>query len=131
MCDTSNGNVSEHKPASVAPPFVLASYCEWIAAAASDAPQGDAVERLNRIPGVRCPRPDGAFYAFPDVRAVTHDTKALAERLLYEEKVVVSPGEAFGPRSAGFLRLSYASSDGALTEGLDRLAVGLAKTRGA
>jgi aspartate/methionine/tyrosine aminotransferase len=89
------------------------------------------VERLNRIPGVRCPRPDGAFYTFPDVRAVTHETKALAERLLYEEKVVVSPGEAFGPRAAGFLRLSYASSDGALTEGLDRLAVGLAKTRGA
>ena len=34
------------------------------------------VERLGRIPGVRCPRPDGAFYAFPDVRAITHDTPA-------------------------------------------------------
>ena len=33
------------------------------------------VERLGRIPGVRCPTPDGAFYAFPDVRAVTHDTR--------------------------------------------------------
>jgi aspartate/methionine/tyrosine aminotransferase len=87
------------------------------------------VERLNRMPGVRCPRPDGAFYVFPDVRGVTRDTKALAERLLYEEKVVVSPGESFGSRSAGFIRLSYASSGAALEEGLDRLAAGLAKTR--
>ena len=85
------------------------------------------VERLNRMPGVHCPKPDGAFYVFPDVRGVTRDTKTLAERLLYEEKVVVSPGESFGPRSAGYLRLSYASSDQALGEGLDRLATGLGK----
>jgi aminotransferase len=87
------------------------------------------VERLNRMPGVRCPRPDGAFYAFPDVRAITRDTRALAERLLFDHRVVVSPGEAFGPRSAGFLRLSYASSDEDLAEGLDRLAAGLAAAR--
>jgi aspartate/methionine/tyrosine aminotransferase len=83
------------------------------------------VERLNRIPGVRCPRPEGAFYAFPDVRAITTDTVALADRLLFDHGVVVSPGEAFGPRSAGFLRLSYASSEADLVEGLDRLEAGL------
>jgi aminotransferase len=83
------------------------------------------VDRLNRMPGVRCPRPDGAFYVFPDVRAITTDTVALVERLLVDRKVVVSPGEAFGPRSAGFLRLSYASSEAHLEEGLDRLAAGL------
>jgi aspartate/methionine/tyrosine aminotransferase len=87
------------------------------------------VERLNRIPGVRCPRPDGAFYVFPDVRAITTDTRTLAERLLFDHGVVVSPGEAFGPRSAGFLRLSYASSEAALTEGLTRLEAGLARAR--
>lgn len=87
------------------------------------------VERLNRMPGVRCPRPDGAFYAFPDVQAITRDTRGLAERLLFEHRVVVSPGEAFGPRSAGFLRLSYASSDEDLAEGLDRLEAGLAAVR--
>ena len=86
------------------------------------------VERLNRMPGVRCPRPDGAFYVFPDVRAVTTDTVSLAERLLFDHKVVVSPGEAFGPNSAGFLRLSYASSDAHLAEGLDRLEAGLRDT---
>jgi aspartate/methionine/tyrosine aminotransferase len=83
------------------------------------------VERLNRMPGVRCPRPDGAFYAFPDVRAITGDTRALAERLLFDHRVVVSPGEAFGPGSGGFLRLSYASSDEDLAEGLGRLEAGL------
>jgi aminotransferase len=87
------------------------------------------VERLGRIPGVRCPRPDGAFYAFPDVRAVTDDTRSLAERLLFDHRVVVSPGEAFGPRSGGFLRLSYASSDEDLAEGLTRLETGLAAAR--
>jgi aminotransferase len=85
------------------------------------------VERLRAMPGVRCPRPDGAFYVFPDVRAITTDTRALAERLLLDHGVVVSPGEAFGPRSAGFLRLSYASSDAHLAEGLDRMAAGLAR----
>jgi aspartate aminotransferase len=80
------------------------------------------------MPGVRCPRPDGAFYVFPDVRAITSDTRTLAERLLVDHGVVVSPGEAFGPRAAGFLRLSYASSDAHLAEGLDRMAAGLART---
>jgi aminotransferase len=87
------------------------------------------VERLRRMPGVRCPVPDGAFYAFPDVRAVTHDTGALAERLLFDHRVVVSPGEAFGPRSGGFLRLSYAASDADVAEGLARLEAGLAAAR--
>lgn len=87
------------------------------------------VERLGRMPGVRCPRPDGAFYAFPDVRGVTHDTVRLAEQLLFDHRVVVSPGEAFGPQSGGFLRLSYATSDEDLAEGLTRLETGLAAAR--
>jgi aspartate/methionine/tyrosine aminotransferase len=89
------------------------------------------VERLKRIPGVRCPVPDGAFYAFPDVHAITRNTQHLAERLLFDHRVVVSPGEAFGPRSGGFLRLSYAASDTDLTEGLARLETGLTAVRGA
>jgi aspartate/methionine/tyrosine aminotransferase len=87
------------------------------------------IERMRRIHGVRCPVPDGAFYAFPDVRAITRDTGRLAERLLFDHKVVVSPGEAFGPRSAGFLRLSYAASDADLAEGLGRLEAGLNAAR--
>ena len=60
---------------------------------------------------------------------MTHDTRRLAERLLFDHKVVVSPGEAFGPRSGGFLRLSYASSDDDLAEGLTRLEAGIGAAR--
>jgi aspartate/methionine/tyrosine aminotransferase len=64
-----------------------------------------------------------------DVRAVTRDTATLAERLLFDHRVVVSPGEAFGPQSGGFLRLSYATSDEDLAEGLTRLESGLGAAR--
>src|SRR5262249_2104949 len=87
------------------------------------------VERLGRIAGVRCPRPDGAFYAFPDVRALIQDTVNLAERLLFDHNVVLPAGEGFGPQAGGFLRLSYATSDEDLAEGLTRLETGLAAAR--
>jgi aspartate aminotransferase len=120
--------------ASCTPPFV-----QWAAQAAleHDAPTRDdymerfrrKVERLSaglaRIEGINVVPPAGAFYVFPDVRAIATDTVALADRLLSDHKVVVSPGEAFGPGSGGFLRLSYASSDQMLSEGLTRLADGL------
>src|SRR5437899_902323 len=70
------------------------------------------VDGLNGLPGVRCPRPDGAFYAFPDVRQVEEraglSTRQLAARLLEEHGVAVLPGTDFGPGGAGHLRLSFA-----------------------
>ena len=91
------------------------------------------VEGLNSISGFSCPTPEGAFYAYVDVRAAlaggsraqeisgrTPRTSAeLAEIILEEAKVAVVPGEAFGP--SGFLRLSYALGDEDLTTGLDRI----------
>ncbi|MBE3574686.1 MAG: pyridoxal phosphate-dependent aminotransferase [Firmicutes bacterium] len=92
------------------------------------------VQRLQRIPGVRCPMPEGAFYAFPDVsqlfgrrwpgqnaypERVIHSSRDLAELLLEVGKVAVVPGEAFGePRC---LRLSYATSMENILKGLDRM----------
>ena len=87
------------------------------------------VDGLNAIPGVRCPLPGGAFYAFPDLRAVTGDTVAFCDRLLFEHGLVVSPGEAFGPGSGGFLRLSYASADEAIETALPRIAQAVERTR--
>ncbi len=62
------------------------------------------VDGLNGLPGVRCPRPDGAFYAFPDVRQVEEraglSTRQLAARLLEEHGVAVLPGTDFGPGGA-------------------------------
>jgi len=86
------------------------------------------VEMLSTIPGVRCPTPAGAFYAYPDVRGVlgrairghVPTTSAeLAEVLLEEVEVAVVPGEAFGP--GGYLRLSYALADDDLVEGVSRI----------
>lgn len=86
------------------------------------------VAGLNEITGFSCPTPEGAFYAYVDVRGAlgreiagrTPQTSAeLAELILEEAKVAVVPGEAFGP--SGFLRLSYALGDEDLATGLRRL----------
>ena len=81
------------------------------------------VEKLRAIPGVRCPEPEGAFYAFPDFTAFLGDrfgsTLDLAAWILDEVKVALVPGEAFG--APGCVRLSYALSDDDMLRGLDRL----------
>lgn len=86
------------------------------------------VEGLNAIDGIEVPTPQGAFYAYADVRGLlgkniagsTPETSAdLAELILHHAKVAVVPGEAFGP--SGYLRLSYALGDTDLAEGIDRL----------
>jgi aspartate aminotransferase len=86
------------------------------------------VRMLNEIPGVECPEPTGAFYAYPSVKGVlgrqvggrTPRTSAeLAEVILDEAEVAVVPGEAFG--APGYLRLSYALGDDDLAEGVGRI----------
>ena len=75
---------------------------------------------LERIPGIRYARPDGAFYYFVDVRQ--HGSAIeLAHRLLVKRKVVTIPGEAFGENGAGWLRLSFACTDEGIREGLHRI----------
>ena len=92
------------------------------------------LELLNAIPGVECPEPEGAFYAFPSVakllgRPIRSHTPAssleLAAVILGEVKVAVVPGEAFG--ASGYLRLSYALADYELEEGVGRIAALLAE----
>jgi aspartate/methionine/tyrosine aminotransferase len=80
------------------------------------------VSALERIAGVRCKSPDGAFYAFPDVRALPIPAGALADRLLEEEGVAVLDGAGFGARGAGHLRFSFAASLEDLQEAADRFA---------
>jgi aspartate/methionine/tyrosine aminotransferase len=84
---------------------------------------------LNECPGVTCVEPEGAFYAFPSVRAllgrrlhgrVVQSSLDVADAALDHVKVAVVPGEAFG--APGYLRLSYAMSEDAMVEGVSRLA---------
>jgi aspartate aminotransferase len=79
------------------------------------------VEGLNRIPGFRCHRPDGAFYCFPDIRGTGATDRELARRLLVEGGVAVMPGSLFGAGGAGHLRFSYAASMDRIQEGLRRV----------
>jgi aspartate aminotransferase len=68
------------------------------------------VDGLNRLPGVTCKMPDGAFYVFPNVKAVGMPVAELQSRLLDEAGVACLPGTAFGAFGEGYLRLSYANS---------------------
>ena len=94
------------------------------------------VRLLNEIPGVECPEPFGAFYAYPSVKALigkqlrgrTIESSAqLAELVLDEVGVAVVPGEAFG--TPGYFRLSYALGDEDLEKGVGRLAGLLAEAQ--
>ncbi|MBV9224641.1 MAG: pyridoxal phosphate-dependent aminotransferase [Acidobacteriaceae bacterium] len=76
---------------------------------------------LNRIPGFRCPMPEGAFYAFPSVRNTGVPSKDLADLLLNEAGVACLGGESFGDYGEGYLRFSYANSLENLLEAARRI----------
>jgi aspartate/methionine/tyrosine aminotransferase len=84
------------------------------------------VDGLNRLPGVSCRMPGGAFYAFPNIRGTGIASRDLARRLLEEAHVALVPGEGFGDNGRGFLRVSYAASSGEIEEALARMAKFLA-----
>jgi len=81
------------------------------------------LKALNEIPGLRCPKPEGAFYAFPDVRGcLGGQLKTSADfvnELLEKEHTVVTDGAGFG--ADGFIRISYATSLDRLREGIERI----------
>jgi aspartate/methionine/tyrosine aminotransferase len=79
------------------------------------------VDGLNAIPGMRCARPEGAFYAFPNIEGTGFDEHELADRLLSEAGVAVLPGTAFGKAGKGFIRLAYTQSEDELKLGLGRI----------
>ena len=79
------------------------------------------VDGLNAIPGVRCQRPHGAFYVFPDVAGTGLSGAELAHRLLYDAGVCVLAGTAFGGVGVDHLRISYANSRDNLAEALRRM----------
>jgi aspartate/methionine/tyrosine aminotransferase len=79
------------------------------------------VAGLNRIPGIRCREPQGAFYVFPNVTALGVKVDDLAQRILDQAGVALLPGTAFGANGEGYLRLSYATSMENLEQGLERI----------
>ena len=79
------------------------------------------VDGLNEIPGVRCARPQGSFYAFPNIMGTGFDERELADRLLTEAGVAVLPGTAFGAAGKGYIRLAYTQSEDELKRGLKQI----------
>jgi aspartate/methionine/tyrosine aminotransferase len=79
------------------------------------------VDGLNAIPGIRCLRPSGAFYAFPDVAGTGLSGAELADRLLHEAGVCVLSGTGFGEVGTHHVRISYANSRENLSLALERI----------
>lgn len=119
--------------------FICAPHASQVAALAALTPEAEAEAQANlavyaenrrmmleRLPAMgfdRIAPPDGAFYVYADVSALTHDSAALAADILDKAGVAVTPGVDFDPvRGAETLRFSYARSTGDIAEGLDRLA---------
>jgi len=78
------------------------------------------VKTFNNM-GLECFNPEGAFYVFPCIKSTGLSSEEFCERLLFEEKIAVVPGNAFGESGEGFIRVSYAYSVKHLIEALKRI----------
>jgi aspartate/methionine/tyrosine aminotransferase len=79
------------------------------------------VDRLNHIPGITCPMPAGAFYVMPDLSGLKVTSARDFANQLLENGVAALPGTDFGRYGEGYLRISYATAQAKLVEGLDRI----------
>jgi aspartate aminotransferase len=99
--------------------------------AAFDARRKVVVEGLNKLPGVSCATPKGAFYAFPNIKATGWKAKPLASTLLDEAGVAIIGGPDFGILGEGYVRLSYANSRENIVKALGRMGEFLASRKAA
>ena len=83
------------------------------------------VDGLNTIPGFTCQKPQGAFYAFPNITGTGMDSSELANLILEKAGVALLPGSAFGQYGEGYLRLSYANSIENIEKGIERIRLAL------
>jgi aspartate aminotransferase len=79
------------------------------------------VDGLNRLPGISCATPKGAFYAFPNVKRTGWKAKPLASTLLEEASVALIGGPDFGVLGEGYMRVSYANSTENILRALNRV----------
>jgi len=78
------------------------------------------VDGLSRLPGVRCRKPEGAFYVFPNIEATGLTSEAFAARML-EGGVALLPGTAFGDHGRGYVRLAFTNSLEAIDRALESM----------
>jgi aspartate/methionine/tyrosine aminotransferase len=89
------------------------------------------VDGLNKLPGVSCIMPKGAFYAFPNIKQTGWKAKPLATSMLDDTGVALIGGPDFGILGEGYLRLSYANSTENILKALDRMGEFLSKRKAA
>lgn len=89
------------------------------------------VEGLNKLPGVSCATPKGAFYAFPNIKQTGWKAKALASALLEDAGVATIGGPDFGILGEGYMRISYANSTANIVKALGRMGEFLANRKAA
>ena len=108
---------------------------QWAGLAALEGPQNDVdtmmaafanrrtrvVDGLNALPGISCIMPEGAFYAFPNIKQTGFKAKDLASKLLEETGVALIGGPDFGILGEGYIRVSYAASQEQIDEALERV----------
>src|SRR3546814_9021799 len=78
------------------------------------------VAGLNAIPGIGCIKPEGAFYAFPNIGGTGLTARQMQDGLLEQAGVATIAGTSFGRHGEGYLRLSFAASAEAIAEALGR-----------
>jgi len=79
------------------------------------------VRELNQVPGFRCPSPDGAFYAWVNIKDTGISAEEVCRIMLEEAGVAAIPGAAFGPAGRDFVRFSFASSNATLHDAVERI----------
>src|SRR6187455_2304598 len=89
------------------------------------------VDGLNKLPGVSCATPKGAFYAFPNIKRTGWKAKELATALLDNTGVATIGGPDFGILGEGYIRVSYANSTENILKALDRMREFLANRKAA
>ncbi|MEK6733560.1 MAG: pyridoxal phosphate-dependent aminotransferase [Pseudomonadota bacterium] len=85
------------------------------------------VDGLNSLPGVKCIKPKGAFYAFPNITKTGMNSKEFADFMLNEAGVAVAPGNIFGDYGEGYIRMAYANSVENIKVGISRMNYALKK----
>jgi aspartate aminotransferase len=89
------------------------------------------IDGLNRLPGISCATPKGAFYAFPNIKRTGWKAKPLASALLEDASVALIGGPDFGVLGEGYMRVSYANSTENILQALDRIGAFLASRKAA
>ena len=83
------------------------------------------VGALNEIPGVSCPTPKGAIYAFPNIKGTGLSSQAFAKTVLEKAGVATVPGTCFGPSGEGYVRFCYLREETLIREACAKMKLAL------